>query len=288
MRDMHEIIQFYISRQHYQDLALNSEQPLVCDEPNNCSPLVVSLTTYSERINLVHLTIESISQQSIKPERLVLWLDENEFNEDNLPITIKRQIQRGLEVKFCPNYRSYKKIYPTVTSYPDHNIVTLDDDFIYPFDFIEQLVRESVKYPNAIVGHRTHQISLDKSGDLLPYKRWKKETQDNLSPHLNFVTTGSGTIFPSKVAAALFSEGDVFSQICPSADDVWINFKAIEQQIPRYKVPDNRLFKRRFIHIPDEFSIGLHQENVGQGGNDNQILEVIKHLNLSLENMSKK
>ena len=56
-------------------------QPAVGNEPE----LIVSLTTYSKRIYQVHLVIETLMEQTLKPNRIVLWLDENEFTHDELP-----------------------------------------------------------------------------------------------------------------------------------------------------------------------------------------------------------
>ncbi|MCU1526298.1 MAG: hypothetical protein JWP75_61, partial [Frondihabitans sp.] len=37
---------------------------------------VVSLTSYSRRVLFVHLAIESIARGTMRPSRLILWLDE--------------------------------------------------------------------------------------------------------------------------------------------------------------------------------------------------------------------
>src|ERR1700761_4729145 len=71
---------------------------------------VVSLTTYGARSRKVYLVIESIARGTMLPSRIILWIDnENLFN--NLPLSIKRLVQRGLEVKLCPNYGPHTKYY---------------------------------------------------------------------------------------------------------------------------------------------------------------------------------
>ena len=98
--------------------------------------LIVSFTTYNKRIHDVHLVVESIAQQTVKPHRLLLWLDEDEFTQDTIPLILHKQIERGLDIRFCPNYRSYKKLVPTLQCFPNANIITVDDDILYPHDIV--------------------------------------------------------------------------------------------------------------------------------------------------------
>ena len=72
--------------------------------------LIVSITTYGRRVHQVYLTLESIANQTCKPNKVILWLDENEFSKDSLPLSLKKLCKRGLIVRFCPNYKSYKKL----------------------------------------------------------------------------------------------------------------------------------------------------------------------------------
>src|SRR5690606_22490626 len=63
--------------------------------------VTVSLTTIPSRIYEIGTTIESILLQTFKPDRIVLWLDRDALSEDDLPISLKGQMQRGLTVRFC-------------------------------------------------------------------------------------------------------------------------------------------------------------------------------------------
>ncbi|MBQ6972263.1 MAG: hypothetical protein IJP86_07890 [Synergistaceae bacterium] len=46
-------------------------------------PLMVSLTSFPARINTVHKTIHSLMLQDMKPNRIILWLTDEEF--PNIP-----------------------------------------------------------------------------------------------------------------------------------------------------------------------------------------------------------
>ena len=59
--------------------------------------IIVSLTTYGRRIHSVYATIESLMEQTMKANRIILWLDTS-FQGKPLPQSIEMLKQRGLEV----------------------------------------------------------------------------------------------------------------------------------------------------------------------------------------------
>ena len=76
--------------------------------------IIISLTSYGKRIYDVYLTIESLMRQTIKPNKIILWLAEDEFSLDNIPQTLKNIQKRGLTIEFCEDIRSYKKLVPAL------------------------------------------------------------------------------------------------------------------------------------------------------------------------------
>ena len=75
--------------------------------------IIVSLTTYGRRIHSVYATIESLMEQTMKANRIILWLDTS-FQGKPLPQSIEMLKQRGLEVAFCKDVRSYTKLVPAL------------------------------------------------------------------------------------------------------------------------------------------------------------------------------
>ena len=115
---------------------LNSQASLLSDNNN----ITVSLTTFGKRIDDVYLAIESIAKQTLKPNRVILWLSKDEFFNKKLPITLTNLQKRGLEIKYCKDLKSYNKIIPTIKECPNDLIITIDDDIIYNFDLIEVFI----------------------------------------------------------------------------------------------------------------------------------------------------
>lgn len=239
------------------------------------SEVVVSLTTYSKRILDVYLVLESLAQQTVRPNKVVLWLSEDEFALSDLPLSLTSRIDFGLDVRFCEDTKSYKKIIPTLQSFPNSIIVTLDDDIIYPSDTLEILLKEHKKHPESIIGNRAHEVAYS-NGKLMPYKKWKKEISENTD---NVFLTGCGAIlYPPESLHPDVIRSDLFMSMCPYADDVWLYFMAKLNGTDIRKV-EGRKFKD-FVEVPSESFSGLNKLNVDKGYNDTQIKSILSHYNL--------
>lgn len=187
--------------------------------------IVISLTSFGRRIQEVYLAVESIMQGTVKPNRIILWLSESERNNP-LPITLKKQKSRGLQIEYCNDIRSYKKIIPAMKSFPETCVVTIDDDLIYEFDLLENIINTHIAHPDDICACRMHRIRVDENNNPLSYLHWDLEIYPSDISNRHFLTSGGGTLFPSKCFVAEFFDEKQFMNLCPYADDVWINAMA--------------------------------------------------------------
>ncbi len=263
--------------------ALNSNSSII--EPLNSgkNELIVSLTTYSKRIHDVHLVIETIAQQTLKPNRVILWLDKEEFTLNSLPLVLRRQIDRGLEVRFCDNIKSYKKLIPTLEKFPDSDIITIDDDILYPFDMIELMVKEKSQYYGCVIANMVHEITYDKSG-VSPYKDWIFDSSNMTSSDSIFPVGAGGILYPAGVLHSECLDISKFTNLAPNADDVWFKAMTILNGNKSKKVNDTRSFKERFLVIKTNQDIGLFNSNLIESGNDFQITNVFKSYRLFEKN----
>lgn len=195
----------------------------ITDERYSGEEVIVSLTSFGKRINEVYLAIESMMQGTLKPNRIVLWLSEEEFKGKVLPITLQRQQKRGLEIYYCEDIRSFKKILPTMVKYPDACIVTIDDDIMYEFDLLENLIHAHATNPDDICACRIHRITLDEYNKPKSYLDWDFLINPEEQSNLHFLTSGGGTLFPPHCFIDEFYNKAAFMSLCPFADDIWIN-----------------------------------------------------------------
>ena len=277
-------IKFHSSSLFYMDKTMNNKESGITNELYNTESFTISLTTYDKRIFDVYLTIESIMQQTLKANRIVLWLAEEEFNPNNIPETLKFQQKRGLTIKFCKDIRSYKKLIPSLKEYPNDVIITIDDDVIYNIDLLEKMIRSYQNDPQYIYFNRGHLITFNKNGSIAPYKYWKWQTNETRPSHLYMPTGVGGVLYPpGSFNEEVFNE-EIFMTLCRSGDDIW--FKAMSylnnKQAKRIKTKSN--LGEDYIENVKMQDIALAQINNGKNQNDEQLKYVFAHYNIDVFN----
>lgn len=248
--------------------------------------LVISLTTYSKRIFSVHLTIESLLNQTKKPNKLILWLAEDEFNDDNLPLVLIKQKERGLTVNFCKDIKSYKKLIPTLNEHSSDSIVTVDDDVIYPFDFLEKLHRAHLSAPDCVCYFRGHKMKFINAHTLAPYATWQHDWQ-GIKKDIDVLPTGiGGVLYPPKCFHKDIMNESLFMKFAPHGDDIWFKAMTLLNGIKTKKVATLLPFSEEFIDVDGTQDIGLWRTNVGGGRNDEQIKAVFDYYKEELNSLS--
>jgi len=241
---------------------------------------IVSLTSFSGRIHNIWITLETILRQSFKPDQIILWLGEDQFENIELPENLLGLKSRGLTINFCKDVRSHTKYYYTIQLFPDANIITLDDDCYYPSNTIEQLVKLHKQFPSEICSNRVHKI-LTKNGSILPYMKWKHNYKKNLTPNHNLLQTGvSGVLYPPKSLHKDVLDQAVFKELCFYADDLWLKLHAIRNGT---KVVTSKNFNKDLICVSDTQNNQLVSKNSFGGRNDSQFNDISKFYNLQLE-----
>lgn len=162
----------------------------------NGEKAIISLTSWTARINTVSKTLFSLLQQC-PGFHIVLVLSEEEFPKmmDELPENLKLFVNNELiEVLFAPeNLRPHLKYFYTMQKYRDAPIITADDDQIVFKNFAEILYTSYLKNPNVIHGGRCHLI-LKKANTILPYNKWKWDCKSINKPSFELFATGVGTV----------------------------------------------------------------------------------------------
>lgn len=244
--------------------------------------IIVSITTIPKRIDAVWVTIESLLRQTYKPDEIILWLSNEEFKEKEIPVKLRKQIERGVKIEFCKDVKSYKKIIYTAQRFPDAYIVTVDDDIVYSEKMLKVLLEEYQKHPGCIICNRSHVIK-QRNGRVLPYDRWEKYESrkciENNPSYSNFFTSGAGTLFPIFKMNPIIYDEEKFMKLAPTADDVWLNFIAWFSKV---KTVNTNGVLGHFISNREISDEGLYIENVSKQRNDIQIQNVLKELKINV------
>ena len=251
---------------------------------NDETDVVVSLTSYGKRVvDSAAYAIYSMFDQSYLPNRIVLWLDNVHWNDDNLPPLLKRLQQSGLEIYYCEDIRSYKKLIPSLKMFPCNPIVVIDDDFYYNHDFVKWMVEAYENSDKKTVFATWGCMPKKINGQYVPYSQWKDCKYGNKNSEFSLFGGGGG-IYPPKIFDTEILREDLFMQLCPTADDIWfwvqekrlgINIKVSEKNGYGLHRPINR------IEAYDWSQKGtLFYANCVEGANDIQLENVLKYYQL--------
>ena len=270
---------FHIAAMQMKNQTLNSHIPGITNEQYTDAEVVVSLTTYSKRLYEVYLTIESIMQGTLKPNRIVLWLEDN-LKNTVIPIYLQRQMTRGLEIQFYKDIRSYKKLIPSLKLYPKSIIVTIDDDAIYEPDLLEKLVNAYNMDKHHIYANRVSRIELNDNYKPKEYSTWSIDKETGASP-LNFFTGVGGVLYPPNCFCDEVLNEDVFQTIAPYGDDIWFYTMSLLNGYTVYKVYTHDANGNDFFVNESVQDISLYHKNIeGEKLNDTQIKAVFDKYNI--------
>lgn len=244
-------------------------RPIPKDRPSHGldGELIVSLTSYPARFPQLHLTLRSLLHQSIRPDRLILWIAE----EDRGQLTPEtRALEKdGLEIATCPDLRSFKKLVPSLARFPNAYVVTADDDLYYRSDWLSTLVDEVEPGERVVMCHRAHRLINDAAGLVRPYRERQSDVHDQAArtnSHDLVATTGAGALFPPASLHPVVLDQEKFLRICPHGDDLWFAWCAALAGTPVRKVGA----RFRVLNWPGTTDDSLWSQNEA-GGNDRMI-----------------
>ena len=223
---------------------------LGCSKSSHTPELIVSLTSFPGRINTVHKTINTILQQTERPDRVILWLAEEQFpNKNNdLPNELLNLQQHGLEICWCNDIRSYKKLIPTLRLYPEAVIVTADDDVYYSQNWLELLYQSYKKWPNFIHCHRDTKIYLE--GNEFKTIPGGKEKYP-CPTYLHKLVGIGGVLYPPHCLHPDVLNEHLFTTLAPTNDDIWFWLMGVRVNT-KILVVDNNIPQPKYVEGTQE------------------------------------
>ena len=193
----------------------------VINHINNTS-VIVSLTSFPARIASVPAAVRSLLRQSVQPEKIVLWLAEEEFpgREAGLPGNLLELVSDQFNILWCENIFSYKKLIPALKQFPDAVVITADDDIIYPVDTIESLMRGYSERPNCIQTHRLTKMKYEQGSFNFEAVRVTGNAY-SMPSYLHKLTGAGGVLYPPKCFHEDVLKKVRFMNLAPTNDDLW-------------------------------------------------------------------
>ena len=257
-----------------------SLSPLLAVDNNKTPKLIVSLTSFPERIPEIFYNLYSLLSQTIKPDILILWLAEEQFpnKEKDLPQLVLNLKKYGLTIKWCKDIKSYKKLIFSLKEFPDDIIVTADDDIYYPDNWLELLYNSYLRDPQYIHCHRAHRIETNDAGQVNSYNEWDKCITNNEASYLNFFTGAGGVLYPPNSLYEDVLNEELFMKLAPTADDIWFWAMAVLNNT-KIRIINNHITDFIFVDPELEFRMtdatSLYKINILK--NDEQLKNSIDY-----------
>ena len=232
---------------------------------------IISLTSFPARINNVWMVVESLLHQEKRAKRIMLWLSKEQFhNIEDLPKQLLAQREKGLEIHLVDgDLRSHKKYFYVFQEFPQDRIILVDDDIIYPSTFIKDL--EQNFSPERVHCSYGNIIGRDEQGKLLPYGKWKPIFEKYDGADIFFGSGGGTMLVPAKLGSDTLNS-NLFLQLCPTEDDVWLNAQCYLAGLRIVKVRSGLIFP-----TSNHNAEALSKENLGKKLRDKQIHATLNH-----------
>lgn len=238
----------------------------------NKEDVIVSLTSFPSRINNLWVGIESLLRQSAPPQKIYIWLSRKQFHDSaTIPFSLRRLEKRGVDIRLVDgDIRSHKKYYYVFREHPNDLIMLVDDDIIYPSDLIQSLLNaRGMIASDKIITHKYGYIMrYTVNGELEPYKKWGSFYSAYDGGNLFFGSGGGTLLRPSDLYHDVL-DLSLALQLCPLADDVWLNAMAKLALCSYAKVEDGPV-----LPIYNKSAHNLSDVNVKGNENDVQIANV--------------
>ena len=234
--------------------------------------IIVSLTSYPGRFAHIHTALKSIMLQTVQPDKIIVWLDEDVTREQFTAEMLALE-QYGIEYRpMSGDLKPHKKYFHAMQEYPDDIIITVDDDLIYAKDVIESLIKTHKRYPKAVCARRVHKITKKPNGEIAPYNEWLGEYCGCDTPSHALVATGvGGVLYPPHCLYEKAFDEKLITELSLKADDIWLKFMELLNDTPVVWAPCK-------IPMPDliekEQATSLKSENVGKNKNDIYFMNV--------------
>ncbi len=228
--------------------------------------VIVSLTSFPARMSHVSATVEPLLDQTVSPNRIILWLAKSEFasSSDCVPDELMDLEKDTIfEIRWVEeSLRPHNKYYWAMREFPDDIIITVDDDTLYPLDMVERLLQTYYLAKRCVIANRTHLVSLDGHGDIADYRDWEFEQMRYVGvPRHDLLATGvGGVLYPPRLLPDDAFDRDELVRLCDTDDDAWLMAWEVLEDIPVVNSGSP------WVHqVPGSQEVGLYKTNLLDG-----------------------
>ena len=182
-------------------------------------PVIVSIYAASNELKNMHLTIYSLLNQTMKPDKIILWVDDSE-DLQSLSYEITQFIKNGLEIKFVKELGPYTAAYNAIKDYSESINVIAQNGFYYPTTWLKKLYASYIQYSEDIQVHIANRVKL-KENKVFSSKFWEKEVKKDSADFSYIMNNNGGILFPPNCFGNDFLRTDIFLKYAPVNSELW-------------------------------------------------------------------
>ncbi|MFA1624373.1 glycosyltransferase [Rhizobium mongolense] len=252
---------------------------------------IVSMTTIPSRLSTLHYSLLSIITQTIRPKKVLVWLDDRiDFRINDYPY-LRKIAEFGVEFIQVPDIGPHTKLFYSLKEKFESPIVTFDDDMIYPDTAFETLYKVHSSHPDCVVANWARAIPKEtelrekgiRSGRLLtpPLLEQRLEDNDAYEPYpvLGALAYGTGgVLYPNGCFDDQVTDLKLMRELCPTEDDVW--YRAMAIKAGSRVAPTNLGINPRHFSVVSSQATALRHINHGGNGNIAQTINAFRYFRI--------
>jgi len=193
--------------------------------------VVITLTAIPERIRWLRPVLRSLVDQSHPADRVVLAWPWRSLRT-GLPYPAPPPVPAGIEVIRCGDDGPVTKLLPVLAEEPDALIVVVDDDVIYPVDFVRCLLAGHARHTDAVVGLRGWRFQGD-----VDWARHLFGTGVNQSVEVDILLGTWGYLVPPGAFDRAVHDFTGWPPEVRWVDDIWVCGHLARRGVKRVVVP---------------------------------------------------
>lgn len=224
------------------------------------SRTVVSLATYSKRYDKLKQTLPYILGQTLEYDTLVINVQDDISDEEFSKFKSFEDSTTAIRVvvkKRPAKWRSFNKFIHTVREYPDHHIITCDDDIRYPEWMFEELYREHERHKYHIIAHELNPVDIDRAEHKIINKMVAdiKLKQSCFNKYLTGCCLFPKGIFSEETIKKLEDYDSFYAITHAMHDELWLWIHSTLDRIPVIGLNCTWTFDLDGAFLPDENSL---------------------------------
>lgn len=256
-------------------------------EGKDQSSAIVSMSVLPSRFKGLLPTINSLTDQSVLPEKIVINLPRF-FKRDKTDFEIPEYVENHplIEINWIENdLGPATKLLPTIEFYehnPDRLIVVVDDDQIYSREMVENYVRHEQQLPNAamtlsgwtVPDSYNHADKEQRYGGIVRF--YRKDTSVSEPIRVDCLQGAASFAVKPKFFDKKVFDFDSAPEEAFFVDDIWVSGNLARTKTPVYIIPAPFRFGR-FVSVRQSTQFGLSSSVNADNTNNNTLYKYFKN-----------